>query len=154
MHPERGCSCPLASCPEGQGTLPHCAELSVPYVPFQQNAPGMYHQNDALSNGTLFPGLNLPFYLAVDGSPLPATPLAELQALQFVVLELGTYLDTHPEDDEAFSLFRQYTALEREASASYEKRFGPLTRAASAADHHYTWLNEPWPWCYPQSEEG
>ena len=153
MHTEHGCSCPLSPCADEDGTLPRCGGLSVPYVPFQQNDPPMYHQEDALSNGTLFPGLNLPFYLAVDGSPLPATPLAELQALQFVVLELGTYLDTHPEDAEAFSLFRQYTALEKEATASYEKRFGPLTRSASAADHHYTWLNEPWPWCYSQNEE-
>ena len=152
MNVENGSSCPLPECPDSYGTLPHCAGLSVPYVPVQQTSPRMYEQSDALSNGTLFPGLNLPFYLAVDGSPLPETPLAELQALQFVVLELGTYLDTHPEDEEAFRLFRQYTALEQEASASYEQRFGPLTRSASAHDHHYTWLKGPWPWCYEQNE--
>lgn len=142
----------MQECPNECGTLPQCAGLSVPYVPFQQKNSTVYDQNEALSVGTLFPGLNLPFYLAVDGSPLPATPLAELQALQFVVLELGTYLDTHPEDEEAFSLFQQYNALEEEASAAYESQFGPLTRAASAADHQYTWLNEPWPWCYQQDE--
>ena len=84
-----------ASCPDHNGTLPSCAGLAVPYVPFQQDAPQKYSQSEALSNGTLFPGLNLPFHLAVDGSALPATPLAELQALEFVILELGLYLDTH-----------------------------------------------------------
>ena len=67
-----------ASCPDNNGTLPSCAGLAVPYVPFQQNNPQKYAQSEALSNGTLFPGLNLPFHLAVDGSSLPATPLAEL----------------------------------------------------------------------------
>ena len=70
-----------------------------------------YSQNDALSNGTLFPGLNLPFHLKVEGSTLSSTPLVELQALEFVVLELGTYLDTHPDDMEAFELFKQYSTL-------------------------------------------
>ena len=75
----------------------------MPYVPFQQNNPQKYAQSEALSNGTLFPGLNLPFHLAVDGSSLPATPLAELQALEFVILELGIYLDTHKDDAEALN---------------------------------------------------
>ena len=93
-----------ASCPDHNGTLPSCAGLAVPYVPFQQDAPQKYSQSEALSNGTLFPGLNLPFHLAVDGSALPATPLAELQALEFVILELGLYLDTHKDDTEAFNM--------------------------------------------------
>ena len=39
----------------------------MPYVPFQQNNPQKYAQTEALSNGTLFPGLNLPFHLAGEG---------------------------------------------------------------------------------------
>ena len=74
-------------------------------------------QADALANGTLFPGLNLPFRLAVEGSTLPATPLAELQALEFVVLELGIYLDTHKDDTEAFAMFKQFSAMEKAAKS-------------------------------------
>ena len=70
-----------ASCPDNSGTLPSCAGLAVPYVPFQQDKPQKYAQSEALSNGTLFPGLNLPFRLKMEGSSLPTTPLAELQAL-------------------------------------------------------------------------
>ena len=106
-----------ASCPDNNGTLPSCAGLAVPYVPFQQNNPQKYAQSEALSNGTLFPGLNLPFHLAVDGSSLPATPLAELQALEFVILELGIYLDTHKDDAEAFAMFKQFSAMEKAAKA-------------------------------------
>lgn len=140
------------SCPDHSGTLPSCAGLAVPYVPFQQNRPQKYSQTEALSNGTLFPGLNLPFHLAVEGSTLPNTPLAELQALEFVVLELGIYLDTHQDDAEAFKLYQQYAAMEKAAKAAYEDKFGPITKSAAATGTSYQWLNDPWPWNFAQNE--
>lgn len=159
MNKDTGTSCPSTpscpatpSCPDSFGTLPSCAGLAVPYVPFQQNNPKKYSQDDALSNGTLFPGLNLPFHMKVEGSTLPTNPLVELQALEFVVLELGMYLDTHPDDTEAFALFKQYAAMERSAKASYEERFGPITKAAAATGDSYQWLKSPWPWNYQQNE--
>ena len=141
-----------SNCPDRCGTMPAFAPLAVPYVPFQQDAPQKYSQSDALSNGTLFPGLNLPFHLKVDGSTLPATPLAELQALEFVVLELGIYLDTHPEDEEAFQLYRQYVAMERSAKAAYEDANGPLLKDSTANYESYRWLRDPWPWNFQQNE--
>ena len=141
-----------ASCPEPNGTLPSCAGLAVPYVPFQQNNPQKYAQTEALSNGTLFPGLNLPFRLAVEGSTLPATPLAELQALEFVVLELNLYLDTHRDDTEAFALFKQFSAMEKAARAAYESKYGPITKETAAAADSYQWLCDPWPWNFSQNE--
>lgn len=152
MNMENGSYCPMPGCPDQNGTMPACAGLAVPYVPFQQKGPKKYSQSDALSNGTLFPGLNLPFHLKVQGSSLPAGPLTELQALSFVVLELGDYLDTHPDDQEAFTLFQQYSALERTARANYETQNGPLTQSSSSADERYRWLEEPWPWNFQEGE--
>ncbi len=131
------------ACTDNNGTLPSCAGLAVPYVPFQQNNPQKYSQSEALSSGTLFPGLNLPFRLAMDGSTLPSTPLAELQALEFVVLELGLYLDTHKDDTEAFSLFKQFAAMEKAAKAAYESKFGPVSMQAAATGDSYQWLSDP-----------
>ena len=141
-----------SNCPDSNGTLPSCAGLAVPYVPFQQNSPQKYSQSEALSNGTLFPGLNLPFRLAVEGSTLPSTPLAELQALEFVVLELSIYLDTHKDDTEAFNMFKQFSAMEKAARAAYESKYGPITKETAAASGSYQWLSEPWPWNYAQNE--
>ena len=152
MNHDAGSCCPQPGCPDSHGTLPSCAGLAVPYVPFQQEKPQKYGQSEALSNGTLFPSLNLPFHLKVEGSSLPSTPLAELQALEFVVLELALYLDTHPEDAEAFTLFRQYAAMEKAAKAAYESKFGPLTKSAAASCEKYRWLQDPWPWNYQQNE--
>ena len=139
-------------CPDSNGTLPSCAGLAVPYVPFQQNNPQKYAQSEALSNGTLFPGLNLPFRLAVEGSSLPATPLAELQALEFVVLELNLYLDTHKDDTEAFNLFKQFSSMEKAAKAAYESKYGPVTTQGAAVGDRYQWLSDPWPWNFAQNE--
>lgn len=139
-----------AVCPDEYGSLPSCAGLSVPYVAFQKENPDKYSQSEAIRNGTLFPGLNLPFYLKVEGGALPQGPLAELQALDFVVVELGHYLDTHPDDKEAFAMFQQYVALCNSAKATYEANYGPLTRPATAKQSSYTWICDPWPWNYSE----
>ena len=144
--------CPITNCPDHYGSLPSCANLAVPYVPFQKNNPKKYGQTDALSNGTLFPGLNLPFHKKVEGSMVPETPLAELQAIEFVMLELGLYLDTHEDDMEAMEMFKQFAAMEREAKVNYEKQFGPLTQASAVVGDSYCWLKEPWPWNYQRNE--
>lgn len=155
MQSVPGTSCPLPNnCPDHYGTLPSCANLAVPYVPMQQRNSKRYDQTDALRNGTLFPGLNLPFHLKTEGSSLPnTTPMTELQALEFVVLELGLYLDTHPDDAEAFSLFRQYVDMEKAAKTAYEAKYGPLFLSSAAnAGESFRWLDGPWPWNFERNE--
>ncbi|MBE6956385.1 MAG: spore coat associated protein CotJA [Ruminococcaceae bacterium] len=140
-------------CSDKSGTLPSCAPLATGYVPFQQKTPQRYDQCDALSNGTLFPGLNLPFHLAVPGSKLPAGNRADLQALCFVVAELGLYLDTHPDDAEAFALFKQFAQMAKDAKAAVEKDNGPLMQKNTANfDSYHSWLKDPWPWNYEENE--
>lgn len=148
MYPDQ----PTASaCPDGSGALPECAPLAVPYVPFQQTGAQKYSQNDALSNGTLFPGLNLPFHMKADAPNAVSGPLGELQALEFVLLELGLYLDTHQGDGEAFSLFQQYAALEKEGREKYESMYGPLFQHAAAGQKNFSsWIKDPWPWAFPE----
>ncbi len=135
-------------CPDGCGKLPSCAPLAVPYVPMQSANADRYEQMDALANGTLFPGLNLPFHLKTTPSTLAESAALELQALCFVMTELGLYLDTHPDDTEAFQLFRKYGELEKTGRQRYEARFGPLTQVSAIKQNQYTWLNSPWPWEY------
>lgn len=93
---------PSGVCSDSCGTLPECAPLAVPYVPFQQTGSKRYTQQEALNSGTLFPGLDLPFRVKSSAKQAMGGPMAELQALEFVLLELALYLDTHQEDQEAF----------------------------------------------------
>lgn len=133
-------------CRDDCGTLPGCAPLSVPFVPFQQTNVKRYAKMDALSEGTLFPGLNLPFHIIKNGREIQSCPRSELQALSFVVQELGLYLDTHPTDAEAFTLFQNYTALLEQGRKAFQEKIGPLTQLDAAQDESYTWINGPWPW--------
>lgn len=135
----------VSRCESGKGPLPDCAPLAVPYVPMQQQGQ-RYCRADAFAQGTLFPELNLPFHLQVKGRPVEQTPLTQLQALCFVLTELGLYLDTHPEDQEAFALFQRYAQLEEEGRKRYEAQFGPLTQTAAALGDSYSWVHDPWPW--------
>ena len=146
-----GASCPLPRPEEPcrnrcRGRLDECGALAVPHAAVQPEDPQLYAQEEALAQGTLFPCLNLPFYLKVNGTPVPETPLTQLQALSFVRTELGLYLDTHPEDAEAFALFQRYAELEKRAKEEYEAENGPLTQKCTAQQRHYNWIQSPWPW--------
>ena len=153
LYPENGSQAPGA-CADHCGTLPECAPLAVPYVPFQQTCSKRYTQQEALNNGTLFPGLNLPFHLKADARNVVNSPLAELQALEFVLVELGLYLDTHSGDAEAFELYKQYAALEKEAREKYEAANGPLFQRSTANSKTWNaWLSDPWPWNYQEGAE-
>lgn len=143
-----------AECPDSCGMLPECAPLAVPYVPFQQTNPKRYSQNDALNNGTLFPGLDLPFRAKAEARNVVNGHLAEPQALEFVLLELALYLDTHQGDGEAFDLYKQYAALEKEARERYEAMHGPLFHRSVVNEKTWSsWLKDPWPWTYPGKKE-
>lgn len=76
--------------------------------------------------------------------------LAELQALEFVLVELGLYLDTHQGDSEAFALFQQYAAMEKEGRRRYEEMYGPLTQNAAAARGKLPVAARPWPWNFQE----
>ena len=106
-----------------------------------------YDREEALHRGTLFPGLDLPFMNMVNTSS-PDTPLKEVMALCFASHELQLYLDTHPEDREAFDTLREMLALTAEAKRRYTAKYGPLSPADLENSQSFDWLDNPWPWCY------
>ena len=113
----------------------------------QDAAEPVYESGEALSRGTLFPGLDLPFMNVVNPD-LPDTPQTELMAICFVAHELGLYLDTHAEDEEAFALFQSMLAMQEEARRRYVELCGPIKKTDLFGADRYTWLYDPWPWDY------
>ena len=128
------------------GEFPEHALLANPYVPFQKMNPEQYPRQKALIRGTLFPGLDLPYLGMVNTMEKGDSGLAELQALDFAINELGLYLDTHPDDAEVIELFRSYADLYRKGVAEYEKCHGPLKRMDAVRDGKFCWRKSPWPW--------
>lgn len=135
-----------AVCREGTGQLPACGALSFPYVAMQGSAPMRYDDQEALRQGTLFPGLDLPFHKELRSRfPQVDGPLLELMALDFAIDELGLYLTTHPEDTEVLNLYWSYIKLGREGRETYEKQYGPLLKT-DLTPGSFKWLSDPWPW--------
>lgn len=145
---------PNHNCNEGQGSLPACAPLANPYVPFQQENAQTYQAPMGLVRGTMYPGLDLPFMNMVNQNPKEKTVLHQLQALGFAVAELGMYLDTHANDEDAVALFNQYVEQYAGVLKQYEDKFGSTTQMGSALTGRYEWLNNPWPWDYNANQEG
>lgn len=137
-------------CSTMDGTLPgKCADLVFPYVPKQCENPERYEHQAALETGTLFPGLNLPFYKTVKTKMnCDNRALCELMALHFAVTELGLFLDTHKNDREALQLYREYAALAAEGKKRYEAMYGPLCQSDLTDKDGWSWIDGPWPWEY------
>lgn len=140
-----------AACNYRSGTLPGCAPLAVGFVPFQQDDKPQYAVEEALTRGTLFPGLDLPFMnIANKGNPYAGTPLGDLMALDFVIKELNLYLDTHKDDKDAFEMMKEIIKLAGEGRERYTKLYGPVSLSDLQYSDKYTWLTEPWPWEYSE----
>lgn len=138
----------VPSCGAAQGALPGaCAPLAFPYVPMQEANPVRFSKMEALQTGTLFPGLELPFKAAIqEKTKLSNTALVELMALDFAIDELGLYLVTHAQDQEALQLYWSYIKLAQEGRESYLKMVGPLLQTDLTPEDGYAWLRNPWPW--------
>ena len=134
------------SCGYQQGKLPECAPLALAYVPMQQSSTPAYEPEDALKRGTLFPGLDLPFMNIVNTADVCDRPLGEVMTLQFACHELHLYLDTHPEDQEAFRVLKNMLRLSGEAKKRYIAKYGPLCAADLENSEKFDWLEAPWPW--------
>ena len=70
--------------------------------------------------------------------------LKEIKSLQFAIIELSLYLDTHPEDERALCLHRRYARELKEIEDKYQKVYGPLT--INFPCNKWRWIEEPWPW--------
>ena len=111
--------------------------LAYPYVP-PQKFTSRYSDEDAITRGTLFPELDLPFHDFEIRQPLPKTPMTELMMIDFVCLELRLYLDTHPEDRTALELFNAYRLRAAEAKQAMHD--------SQENQHVNSWVFSPWPW--------
>ena len=68
----------------------------------------------------------------------------QIKCLRFSIIELGLYLDTHPEDQKALCLHREYAKQLKDLEDKYQKMYGPLTIFFPC--NKWRWLEEPWPW--------
>jgi spore coat protein JB len=71
-----------------------------------------------------------------------------IRAYSFAVYEVALYLDGHPDDKRALAYYAKYNEKLKDATARYEKRYGPLTICGVSGTDGWTWVGTPWPWEY------
>ena len=126
-----------AACREMDGSLPGgCGQLGIPALAMQRENAQRTDPRDALLQGTQFPRSRF---------PQVNEALLELMALDFAIDELGLYLTTHPNDQQALELYWSYIRLGRAGRAKYEETNGPLLQT-DITEGGFRWLDDPWPW--------
>lgn len=73
--------------------------------------------------------------------------LEEIQAVDFVLVELTLYLDTHPDDYIAIQQFNHCAKQSKQLKKQFEKQFGPLMQFGNSySGYPWNWKDAPWPW--------
>jgi spore coat protein JB len=73
--------------------------------------------------------------------------LYDLQAVDFVLVELNLYLDTHPDDLASLQQYNQFAQKRMELCYQFELEFGPMKHfGQSFTKQPWQWVETPWPW--------
>lgn len=73
--------------------------------------------------------------------------LEEIQAADFVLMELTLYLDTHPNDGQALQQYNQFSQYSKQLKKKFEVLFGPLQMGnLNNSQKAWSWTEAPWPW--------
>ena len=71
--------------------------------------------------------------------------LKEIMAMDFMAIELNLYLNTHPYDQKAMTIFVSTVQQCKMLRENYENMYGPIT-ASSSNSFPWPWIGSPWPW--------
>lgn len=72
--------------------------------------------------------------------------LRKVQEIEFALVDLGQYLDSHPDCAKALTLHKQLKAEHDRLVGEYEQQFGPLTAGGSGNTDYWDWVATPFPW--------
>lgn len=73
--------------------------------------------------------------------------MEQLQAVDFVLVELTLYLDTHNDDYEAIQQFNHFSKERKTLKKAIEGKYGPLMQYGNSySGYPWNWDDPPWPW--------
>lgn len=72
--------------------------------------------------------------------------MQKISELQFAAVDLNLFLDTHPDNQEALTLYKNVVNTLNSVKYDYETMYGPLSPAMSSCDAPFEWVKDPWPW--------
>ena len=72
--------------------------------------------------------------------------LKHLSILDFLLLDLGLYLNVNPCDSRALAIHNKASNDALNLRNAYEKKYGPLRMECSSQTDRWLWTETPWPW--------
>ena len=74
--------------------------------------------------------------------------LHDIGVIDFVVVEMTEYLDTHPTDKEAMEYLNHYVRMKKQAMREYAMKYGPLRISDADGCNQNEWklATQDWPW--------
>ena len=74
--------------------------------------------------------------------------MRKIQEIDFAIIDLNLFLDTHPQCKEAITLFKELSATSKSLKNDYQARYGPLYVYNSSNPDYFEWVEKcgKWPW--------
>lgn len=71
--------------------------------------------------------------------------LKRIAAIDFAIVELNLYMDTHPDDSQVNDKLNDYKEKSARLHEEYEQEYGPITPDGQEKNR-WGWIADPWPW--------
>lgn len=72
--------------------------------------------------------------------------LKDIGIVDFTLVELALYLDTHPFDRSAMEYFNHYSRMKNQLVKEFSQKFFPLTKDMAESNKEWRWGMAPLPW--------
>lgn len=72
--------------------------------------------------------------------------LRDIGIVDFVLVDLVQYLDTHPHDQQAMDYFNHYSKIKNQMTKEFSQRYFPLTKDLAESNKEWRWGSAPLPW--------
>lgn len=72
--------------------------------------------------------------------------LFNIGVVDFTMIDLGLFLDTHPTDQRALEYYQHYAQIKRQLCKEFSMKYYPLTMAEAQCDKKWSWGDAPLPW--------
>lgn len=72
--------------------------------------------------------------------------LQQISVVSLYLDDLRLFLDTHPDNTQALTMYDEFAASRKELVDKYVVAFGPLTFYDINCSDMWRWVEHPWPW--------
>ena len=72
--------------------------------------------------------------------------LRDIGIVDFVLVELMEYLDTHPFDRNAIEYFNHYSKIKNQMMKEFSQKYFPLVKDLAESNQEWRWGMAPLPW--------